>query len=68
MNPSYGFNQNSMKKHMVWRTFHAQEPNFSLVSEARLAAKKHPYAPRGIYRSSWKRTPPILHFYEYQGI
>ena len=45
MNLSYGFNQNSMKKHMVWHTFHAQEPNFSLVSEARLVAKQHPYVP-----------------------
>ena len=68
MNLSYGFNQNSMKKHMVWRTFHAQEPKFSLVSEARLAEKKHPYAPRGIYGSKWKSTLPVLHFCEDQGI
>ena len=52
MNLGYGFNQNSMKKHMVWRTFHAQEPNFSLVSEARFAAKQHPYVPHGIYGNS----------------
>ena len=67
MNPGYGFNQNLMKTHMVWCTFHA-EPNFSLVSEARRVAKKHPYAPSGIYGSSWKSTPPALHFYEDQGI
>ena len=52
MNPGYGFNQNSMKKHMVWRTFHAEEANLSLVSEARLAAKQHPYVPHGIYGNS----------------
>ena len=64
MNLGYGFNRNSMKKHMVWHTFHAQEPNFSLVSEGRRAAKQHPYAPCGIYGSSWKSTPPVLHLCE----
>ena len=64
----YGFNQNSMKEHMVWSAFHGEESNFFLVSEARLEAKQHPYEPRGIYGSSWKSTPPVLHFCEDQGI